>query len=123
MRGEALGAARVAVALAWDAILFGDRPAVARGWLERGARLLRDQPLSPEHGWLAVREAELALHLGEPEAARAAEARASEVGEALERDDLQVVGLALDGLALVHEGEAADGMRRLGEAGAAATGG
>ncbi len=70
-----------------------------------------------------MREAELALHLGEPEAARAAAARASEVGEALERDDLQVVGLALDGLALVHEGEAADGMRRLGEAGAAATGG
>ena len=122
-RGDALGAARVAVALAWDAILFGDRPAVARGWLERGARLLRDQPLSPEHGWLAVREAELALHLGEPEAARAAAARASEVGRALERDDLQVVGLALDGVALVHEGEAADGMRRLGEAGVAATGG
>ena len=58
-------------------------------------------------------QTELALHLGEPEAARAAAARASEVGEALERDDLQVVGLALDGLALVHEGEAADGMPEL----------
>ena len=39
-RGDKVGAARVAAALAWDSVLFGGRTAVARGWLDRAARLL-----------------------------------------------------------------------------------
>ena len=56
-RGDRRGAARVAGALAWDSVLFGGRLAVAQGWVERAARLLRDEPTSPEHAWAAVREA------------------------------------------------------------------
>jgi hypothetical protein len=43
--GDRVGAARVASCPAWDSLLFGGRPAVARGWLERAARLLADEPL------------------------------------------------------------------------------
>ena len=69
-RGDRLGAARVAAALAWDSILFGGRTAVARGWLDRAARLLAEEQLSVEHAWLAVREAEVALASGRPDEAR-----------------------------------------------------
>src|SRR4051794_14851910 len=70
--GNTVGAARVATSLASDSLLFGDRPAVARGWLARAARLLADEPMRVEHAWLAVREAEVALTLGEPKLAHAA---------------------------------------------------
>ena len=122
-RGNRVGAARVASALAWDSILFGSRSAVARGWLDRAARLLEDEEPRPEHAWLAVREAEVALATGAPaEAQRAAEraiALAAEVG----REDIQVVGRSLEGLALVQEGVVEEGMRRLDESAVAATAG
>ena len=69
-RGDALGAARVAGELAWDSVLFGSRLVVARGWLDRAARLLAETDPAPEHAWLAVREAEVALAAGEPAAAK-----------------------------------------------------
>ncbi len=121
--GDRVGAARVASSLAWDSLLFGGRPAVARGWLERAARLLADEPLCPEHAWLAVREAEVALNAGTPEVARAAAERAIAIGEQTGDEDVQVVGRSLEGVALVQEGEIAEGMRRLDESAAAATAG
>jgi ATP/maltotriose-dependent transcriptional regulator MalT len=120
---DPLGAARVASALAWDSLLFGGRAAVAQGWLERAARLLADEPVSAAHGWLAVREAEVALQTGTPEAARAAAHRAVELGAQSESEDVQVAGRSLEGLALVSAGEVDEGMRRLDEAAAAATAG
>ena len=123
-RGDVRGAARVAIALAWDSILWGGRVAVATGWLERARRLLEGIETSPEHGWLAVREAEIALRVDrDVVSARAHAARAAKVGESLGAEDLQVVAHALEGLALVNEGEVADGMRLLDEAVAAATSG
>lgn len=121
--GDARGAARVASALAWDSLLFGGRAAVAQGWLERATRLLEHEPLAPEHGWVAVREAEVALQTGTPEAARAAAARGREIGERTGSGDLQVAALSLEGLALVQEGSVDEGMRRLDEAAVAATAG
>jgi ATP/maltotriose-dependent transcriptional regulator MalT len=121
--GDRIGAARVASALAWDSLLFGGRPAVAQGWLERAARLLGEEPISPEHGWLAVREAEVALQTGTPEHARVAAQQAIELGGRTGREDLQVVGRSLEGLALVQEGEVDEGMRRLDEAAVAAKSG
>lgn len=121
--GDGVGAARVASALAWDSLLFGGRPAVARGWLERAARLLADEPMCSEHAWLAVREAEVALNAGEPEVARAAAQRAIAIGKELEHEDVQVVARSLEGSALVHEGAVDEGMRRLDESAAAATAG
>ena len=121
-RGDELGAARVASALAWDSVLFGGRLAVAQGWLDRAARLLPAE-LGPEHAWLAVREAEVALAAGTPTVARAAARRAISVATQLGREDVQVVGRSLEGLALVHEGDVAEGMRQLDESAVAATAG
>jgi len=121
--GDSLGAARVASALAWDSLLFGGRAAVAQGWLERAGRLLADEPISAEHGWLAVREAEVALQTGTPEGAREAALRAVELGAQAESEDVQVAGRSLEGLALVQAGEIDEGMRRLDESAAAATAG
>lgn len=121
--GDPVGAARVASALAWDSLLFGGREAVARGWLDRAARLLADQPACPEHAWLAVREAEVALNANEPAAALAAARRAIAVGVEVGHEDVQVVGRSLEGLALVQEGDVGGGMRRLDESAVAATAG
>ena len=121
--GDPVGAARVASALAWDSLMFGGRPAVARGWLGRAGRLLEDQPVCPEHAWLAVREAEVALHASEPERALAAVRHAIAVGAEVGREDVQVVARSLEGLALVQEGDVSGGMRRLDESAVAATAG
>ena len=122
-RGDHLGAARVAGALAWDSILFGTRTAVARGWLDRAGRLLESEPPGPEHAWLAVREAEVALATGDPSRAKEAAERAIAIAEEIGREDVQVVGRSLEGLALVHEGLIDEGMRRLDESAVAAKGG
>ena len=122
-RGDAVAAARVASALAWDAVLFGGRTAVARGWLGRSRRLLDGQPLCVEHAWLAVREAEVALSADEPEHALAAVGRAIAVGSELGVGDVQVVGRSLEGAALVQRGEVSEGMRCLDESAVAATAG
>jgi ATP/maltotriose-dependent transcriptional regulator MalT len=122
-RGDHLGAARVAGALAWDSILFGGRTAVARGWLDRGSRLLEQEPIGPEHAWLAVREAEVALAAGAPALAKEAAQRAVSIAGQVDREDVQVVGRSLEGLALVHEGLIDEGMRRLDESAVAAKGG
>lgn len=121
--GDRVAAARIASALAWDSLLFGGRSAVARGWLERAARLLADEPTCPEHAWLAIREAEVALSGGAPEVARAAALTAIAVGNELGLEDVQVVGRSLEGAALVHAGAIDEGMRRLDESAVAATSG
>src|SRR5215468_7984184 len=54
-RGDALGAARMAVWLAWDTAAFRGEEAIANGWLQRARRLLERRPDSPEHAWLASR--------------------------------------------------------------------
>jgi ATP/maltotriose-dependent transcriptional regulator MalT len=122
-RDDRLGAARVAGALAWDSILFGGRTAVARGWIDRGARLLAEEQLCPEHAWLAAREAEVALASGTPSDARTAAQRAVSIAAEIGREDVQVVGASLEGLALVHEGRVDEGMRRLDESAVAAKAG
>jgi ATP/maltotriose-dependent transcriptional regulator MalT len=122
-RMDSLGAARVACALAWDSVLFDDRPAVGQGWLDRAASLLAQEPVCAEHAWLAVREAEVALAVGDPERALAAARRAVALAEELGHEEAEVVGHSLEGLALVHEGRVDDGLRRLGESAIAATAG
>ena len=57
--GDPLGAARAATGLAWDSLLFGYGESVARGWWGRAGALLEGLEESVEHGWHAVREAEL----------------------------------------------------------------
>lgn len=117
-----LGAARAASALGYDSYLFGEGAAVARGWLGRARGLLESVAEAPEHGWLAVREAELALATDhDTRAAFPAAERAEAIGHRLGDSDLEVVGTALAGLAQTLEG--GDGLPRLEVAVAASTGG
>src|SRR4029078_4122436 len=53
--GDHLGAARMAVWLAWDYWAFRGEGAVASGWLQRARRLLEGQPSCSERAWLGPR--------------------------------------------------------------------
>lgn len=117
--GDRRGAARVAGALAMDRFLAGEH-AIARGWLQRARRLLADLEPGPESGWLSIADAHLALMADHDAAAavRAADEAAS-VGRASTEVDLEMLGLAYQGLALVGQGRIGAGMRLLDEATAA----
>ena len=122
-RSDRLGAARMATWLGTDHVDFRGELAVAQGWLGRARRLLESLEPGPEHGWLWVHEAEKDLIVGDTASARERGARAAELGERLGNVDLQMMGLALEGVARVYEGELSEGMARLDEAVAAALGG
>jgi hypothetical protein len=122
--GELRGAARMALWLASDHLEFRGEAAVANGWRERARRLLSGLEEGPEHGWLALLEGALALEVNnDPAAGKELGARAAELGVRLGLIDLQMLGMAVEGLALVTEGQVQEGMRRLDEAVAAAVGG
>jgi hypothetical protein len=53
-RGDAAGAARMAIWLAWDYLAFRGEPVVARGWLQRAHRLLDGLDPVPEHPSLST---------------------------------------------------------------------
>lgn len=123
-RGDVRGAARVALDLAQDALVFRAEEAVFNGWTERARRLLEGGQPCPEHGLLAVRDAFFALLLGgDTVAARARAADAVEIARGFDDIDLEMLARSVEGAALVAAGDVAEGMRRLDEATAAATGG
>lgn len=121
-RGDDGSAARVAAWLAADHLEFRGEPAVANGWLQRARRLLEGQPSGPDHGWLAVHEASLLL-LEDPQEAGRLGAEAAALGRRHHVPELEMVGLATEGQALVLEGDLQNGMHRLDEASALALGG
>jgi DNA-binding CsgD family transcriptional regulator len=120
--GRPVDAARMAIALAWDYRAARGERAVADGWLARARRLLGGEGPTPEHGWLALREASFALP-GDTTLARERCVEAEALGRALADVDLEMTAVALDGLARVSQGQIAEGMARLDEATAAATAG
>jgi ATP/maltotriose-dependent transcriptional regulator MalT len=120
--GDSRGAARMALWLGDDHLEFRGEAAVANGWFQRAERLLADLEPTPEHGWLAAFRAHLALG-HDPIDAQRLGARARELGTILQVVDLEMFGLATEGLALVNQGKVGEGMRRLDEAAAAALGG
>jgi ATP/maltotriose-dependent transcriptional regulator MalT len=122
-RGSPRNAARVAIQLGWDYRIFRGEPAVAAGWLQRAHDLLEGLDPSPEHGWLALREASLLLGAGQLAAAHELTGRAAALGRSLPDLDLEMTAAALDGLVLVNEGKVQEGMRRLDGAAAAVVGG
>jgi LuxR family transcriptional regulator, maltose regulon positive regulatory protein len=122
-RGDHRAAARLATELAEDHASFRGEMAVAGGWLRRAERLLASAGVVRELGWLKIIEADLAISGNDPAAARAGAAEAQAIGRALGLADLEMVALALEGLALVSAGEVAEGMPRLDEAAAAALSG
>jgi LuxR family transcriptional regulator, maltose regulon positive regulatory protein len=121
-RGDDPSAARVAAWLAADCLEFRGEPAVANGWLQRAHSLLDGLEPGPDHGWLAVHEASMLLEEDTATARRLA-GDAIELGRRFGVPELEMVGLGLQGQALVSEGDLAEGMRRLDEATAAALAG
>lgn len=118
-QGDAGGAARVAAFLSADFREFRSEPAVARGWLELAQRALIDQPLSADHGWVAVLQADQLLNTGDdlPEVRRLCE-EARRIGRDHGVPDLEGIALAQGGVAAVMAGEVETGMRALDEASA-----
>jgi LuxR family transcriptional regulator, maltose regulon positive regulatory protein len=117
-------AARMAIWLGCDHIDFRGEDAIAQGWYARAARLLEGLELSREHGWLAFHTGAYAMELhDDTDTGKRQGAEAARIGRALGVVDLEMVGLALEGLALVTEGRVEDGMRCLDEAAVAALGG
>lgn len=118
-QGDAGGAARVAAFLSADFREFRSEPAVARGWLELAQRALIDQPLSADHGWVAVLQADQLLNTGDdlPEVRRLCE-EARRIGRDSGVADLEGIALAQGGVAAVMAGEVETGMRALDEASA-----
>jgi LuxR family transcriptional regulator, maltose regulon positive regulatory protein len=121
-RGDDGSAARVAAWLAADHLEFRGERAVANGWLKRARRLLEGEPPGPDHGWLAVHEASLLL-LEDPDAAGRLGAEAAGLGRRYHVPELEMIGLATEGQALVLEGDLENGMHHLDEASAIALGG
>jgi DNA-binding CsgD family transcriptional regulator/Tfp pilus assembly protein PilF len=116
-RGDNSSAARIAAYLAADHLLFRGEPAVANGWLQRAHSLIDDLEPGVDHGWLAIHEGHIAVSLEEDTAkARQLAARAVELGRTFRAPELEMLGLGLEGRALVSDGELEEGMRRLDEA-------
>lgn len=114
--GDRLGAARMAMWLGTDHADFRGELAVAAGWLARARRLLEDLEPAAEHGWLRVHEAEKLLYAHDTAGARALGAEAAELGRRLGCLDLEMMGLATEGLALVTTGAVREGLPRIDEA-------
>lgn len=123
-RGDDPSAARVAAWLAGACLEFRGEPAVANGWLQRARSLLDELEPGPDHGWLAIHEADITLAVSEDTATvRRLAVRAVELGRRFGVPELEMVGLGLEGRALVSEGDLDLGMRRLDEATAVALAG
>ena len=115
-RDDRRAAARVAVWVAWDCWAFRGESAVANGWLQRARRLLEGLPESPELAWLEARESQFALaEDGDPDRSHRHATEAVRVARATHSVDYEMLGLALQGLALVASGAVAEGMGLLDE--------
>lgn len=122
--GRAADAARLAIWIGCDHADFRGDYAISQGWYARAERLLTGLDPVPEHGWLAFQTGAYAIELADDTTTARERAReTARVGHALGDVDLQVLGLALEGLARVTEGEVDEGMRCLDEAAVAVTGG
>src|SRR5437764_3445098 len=116
-RGDKGSAARIAAWLAADFLLFRGEPAVANGWLQRAHSLIDGLEPGVDHGWLAIHEGHIAIAIDEDTVkARRLAVRAVELGRMFGAPELEMLGLGLEGRALVSEGELEEGMRRLDEA-------
>jgi LuxR family maltose regulon positive regulatory protein len=117
---DVAGAARMATWLACDELDFHGAVRVANGWLARAHRLLDSVAAGPEHGWLAFFDGYMAHAAGQGEMAGELGRRSAELGRRFAVPDLEMLGLALEGAALVAQGQVAEGMRCLDEATAVA---
>jgi hypothetical protein len=110
----------MAIWLACDELDFNGAAVVAAAWLRRADRLLAPLDRCAEHGWLAFFAGYLAYAGGDAAAALAPAVRAAEAGRRMGIADLEMLGLALEGRALVACARVDEGMARLDEATATA---
>lgn len=115
-------AALLAVQLAYDAYAFHG-PAEASGCVERAALLIEGVPPSVASAFVPLLRAHFALGGHDPASAREEAARAVELAREIGAVDVEMLAVAVHGLALVSVGEIEEGMRRLDAAAAAAVGG
>jgi DNA-binding CsgD family transcriptional regulator len=120
--GDDGAAARVAAWLAADFFEFRRDDATGSGWIERAQRLLEGIPESPDHGWVALHKASF-LHPAQADERRELAAAGARLGRKHGVPDLEAIGLAQEGAALIVQGDVREGMRRLEEASAVAAGG
>jgi len=123
-RDDRRAAARIAVWLAWDYWAFRGETAIASGWLQRARRLLEGEADCAERAWLDVREGSMCLfEEGDPDRAHALAGDGIRVAVSAGSKDLEMLGRAVQGLALVASGAIAEGMRHLDEVNAAVVAG
>ena len=120
--GEPRRAALVALDLAKD---NSGRKAAAVGaaWNNRAQRLLQDQPVGVEHGFLSRREWVQAHNTGNYQRALELAKQTLEIGTRFGNADLMALGLQDQGLTLVAQGEFNEGMALLDQATVAALSG
>jgi DNA-binding CsgD family transcriptional regulator/predicted negative regulator of RcsB-dependent stress response len=112
--GDDLGAARIAIWLGSDYEDFRGELAIASGWREQARRLLAPHPVGEEHGWLEVFEADAVLFFNEDTAAAVEHVgRAVEIGRQCGAGDMVLLASAIEGLALVSQGDLDQGMKLL----------
>ena len=121
--GDTVSAARVAISLARDHILQGER-SVANGRVGRADRLLAEAGPLVESGWLSIVKAPLALYADHdsPQARQHAQ-DAIAIGQTIRSREVEMLALAYEGLALVSDGQVAEGMGKLDESSTAAISG
>ncbi|MDO8965120.1 helix-turn-helix transcriptional regulator [Algoriphagus sp.] len=121
-KNDFLSAARSALWIASDYLDFRGDTVISNSWRLRAERLLQDQNPSPEHGWLALQYGAHAIELEhEPVKAINHAKYAVSIGRELGVIDLEVVGMAIEGLSMVCLGNIETGMSLLDEAGSAAS--
>ena len=121
--GDLRRAAMLALWVGDDYLILRGERAIANGWFQRAARILDGLDTCPEQGWLDALLGYVATIDGDLGEAKKLAIQARVLGQQLDVVSLEMFALAVEGLALVNEGEVADGMRCLDEATAAALAG
>src|SRR5687767_9366225 len=120
--GDAVAAAGAAVRVALHLLLDTALMAPVRGWLARAERLLQDQEETPAHAWLAVVRAYERMLTGDVQGARQWSERAIDVGSRCEAAACAIGRVAAARLRIL-DGDVAEGLALLDEAGVAAVSG
>ncbi|MDP9340822.1 MAG: hypothetical protein M3Q23_01685 [Actinomycetota bacterium] len=121
-RGDGTRAATLAFAIAQDYALK-QRLSIASAWAGRGERLIRGEPESVAHGYLALTESFRVAMTGAVDQAIELGARAVDIGARFGDPDLQAMGLLRQGDLLISVGRTEEGFLLMEEATIAAVNG
>jgi len=99
------------------------RDRVGTAWLSRAQRLLQDEPIGVEHGYLVRLQAMQAHNQGDFDRALELDRQTLEIGTRFGNRDLMALGLQDQGQTLVAQGKVSEGMALLDEATVAALSG